>query len=121
MRGTEVDYPIDRNWWGIHFAMSKDGKTYASDGGDSGQVSFAPDGMWINLLHVVKPAGGAGSITREKLVNMKNHDYVTNASVPGRSGVEPNVVFTPDEKYILFRGTFDGAKHVYAVEIAKAK
>jgi oligogalacturonide lyase len=115
--GKEIDYPIDRNWWGIHFAMSQDGKMYASDGGDPGQVSFAPDGQWINLLRV-KPDG---TLDREKLVNMKNHDYVTNASVPGRSGVEPNVTFSTDDKYVIFGGTFDGARHVYAVEIAKAR
>ncbi|HVT80248.1 MAG TPA: oligogalacturonate lyase family protein, partial [Phycisphaerae bacterium] len=105
--GAEIDFPLDKNWWGIHFAMSKDGSMYASDGGDPGQVSFAPDGMWINLLRVTKPSGGEGSLSREKLVNMKNHDYVTNQSVQGRSGVEPNVTFSPDDKYIIFGGTFD--------------
>jgi oligogalacturonide lyase len=119
--GKEIDFPLDKNWWGIHFAMSRDGSMYASDGGDPGQVSFAPDGMWINLLRVTNPQGGPNSIDREKLVNMKKHDYVTNASVPGHSGVEPNVTFTPDDKYILFSGTFDGARHVYLVEVAKAQ
>ncbi len=117
MAGKETKYPLDKNWWGIHFAMSRDGKTYASDGGDPGQVSFAPDGQWINLLRVQPD----GTLLREKLVNMKNHDYVTSASAPGGQGVEPNVTFTPDEKYIIFRGTFDKAKHVYAVEVAKAQ
>ncbi len=119
--GAEIDFPIDRNEWGIHFSMSKDGTMYASDGGDPGQVSFAPDGMWVNLFRVVKPEGGPGSLTREKLVNMKKHDYVTNASVPGRMGVEPNVTFSPDAKYLTFTGTFDGARHVYCVEVEKQK
>ncbi len=117
LAGKETDYPIDRNWWGIHFAMDKGGKTYASDGGDPGQVSFAPDGQWINLLRVQPD----GTIAREKLVNMAKHDYVTSASVPGHTGVEPNVTFSPDGKYVIFCGTFDGAKHVYAVEVAKAQ
>lgn len=115
--GKETDYHIDRNWWGIHFAMSKDGKTYASDGGDAGQVSFAPDGQWINLLRVQSD----NSIARERLVNMAKHDYVTSASVPGHTGVEPNVTFSPDNKYVIFGGTFEGSRHVYAVEVAKAK
>ena len=119
--GDSEYHPLDKNWWGIHFAMNKDGSMYASDGGDPGQVSFAPDGQWVNLLRVVKPEGGEGSIAREKLVNMKDHDYVTNASVPGRSGVEPNVTFSPDDKYVIFCGTFEGSKHVYAVEVAKGK
>lgn len=90
---------------------------YASDGGDPGQVSFAPDGQWINILRVQPD----GTLAREKVVNMKHHDYVTSASVPGHTGVEPNVTFSPDSKYLVFTGNFDGARHVYCVEIAKSR
>ena len=35
---------------------------------------------------------------------------------------EPNVQFTPDGKWIVFRGNFDdGDAQVYAVEVAKAR
>jgi oligogalacturonide lyase len=30
------------------------------------------------------------------------------------------MIFTPDGKWILFRGNFEGAPHLYAVEVAKA-
>ena len=46
---------------------------------------------------------------------MAAHNYVT-----GKGGVEPNVHITPDRKWVLFTGQFDGGRrHVYAVEIAK--
>jgi oligogalacturonide lyase len=35
--------------------------------------------------------------------------------------LEPNVTFSPDQKWIIFRSNMDGATQVYAVEIAKAK
>jgi oligogalacturonide lyase len=40
---------------------------------------------------------------------MRKHDYA----------LEPNVNFTPDAKWIVFRGNFDGSSQVYAVEVAK--
>ena len=48
---------------------------------------------------------------------MSRHNYVT-----GRGGVESNVHITPDKKWVVFTGQFaPGQRHVYAVEIAKAK
>ncbi len=47
----------------------------------------------------------------EKLVNMKDHDY----------RLEPNGVFTPDGKWLIFRSNLQGPAHVYAVELAKTK
>jgi len=114
--GKETHYAIDKNEWGIHFAVSKDRSMIASDGGDPGQVAFAPDGQWINLFHIQAD----GMLKREKLVNMEKHNYVTVAS-GGINGVEPNVTFSPDGRYVLFTGTFDGARHVYAVETAKTQ
>jgi len=34
--------------------------------------------------------------------------------------LEPNVTFTPDGKWIVFRSNMHGVTHVYAVEIEKA-
>ena len=71
--------------------------------------------MWINLLRV-QTLGSNHTVTREPLVNMSRHNYVT-----GRGGVEPNVHITPDKKWVVFTGQFaPGQRHVYAVEIAKA-
>jgi oligogalacturonide lyase len=111
--GKEVRYHVDRDWWGVHFNSSRDDTLFASDGGDPSQVAYSTDGTWINLFRV-QPNG---TVTREKLVDMSRHNYVT-----GRGGVEPNAHVTPDKKWVVFTGQFaPGQRHVYAVEIAKAK
>jgi len=97
-------YQMDRNEWSIHFNVTKDEQTFAGDGGDPRQVAKAPNGQWIYLF---KPDGD--HFKSEKLVNMKNHDY----------RLEPNVHFSPDEKWVIFRANFEGHEDIYAVEIAK--
>ena len=126
--GKETRYQVERSWWGVHFNSSRDDSLFASDGGDPSQVAFASDGMWINLFR----AQPDGTLTREQLVDMSRHNYVT-----GRGGVEPNVHITPDKKWVVFTGQFEaapstgsgpapapssaGERHVYAVEIARQK
>jgi oligogalacturonide lyase len=51
-----------------------------------------------------------GFFQAERLVNMSKHDY----------RLEPNVTFSPDRKWIVFRSNMLGPVHVYAVEIAKS-
>ncbi len=34
--------------------------------------------------------------------------------------LEPNVSFSPDQKWIVFRSNMSGTTHVYAVEVKKA-
>ena len=75
---------------------------FAGDGGDSSQVAHAKDGMWIYLFKT-----DGDSLKSEKLVNMKYHDYK----------LEPNVHFSPDGKWIIFRANFEGHSDIYAVEI----
>jgi oligogalacturonide lyase len=53
----------------------------------------------------------SGIFTSERLVNMGKHDY----------RLEPNVTFSPDMKWIVFRSNMLGPVHVFAVEIDKAK
>jgi len=98
----EKKYQLQRNEWSIHFTNSPDQKLFAGDGGDSGQVAKAPDGMWIYLF---RPEGD--QFKAEKLVNMKHHNYK----------LEPNVHFSPDGKWIIFRANFEGVEQVYAVKI----
>jgi oligogalacturonide lyase len=89
------------------------------DGGDAGQVARAPDGQWIYLYRpellpdrglsdktLVRP----GVLRAEKLVNMAKHQY----------RLEPNVSFTPDHKWVVFRSNMFGPTYVFAVEVAKA-
>jgi len=52
-----------------------------------------------------------GKFDVEKLVDLSKHDY----------RLEPNLTFTPDNKWIVFRSNMHGPTHVYAVEIARAK
>ena len=101
----ETRYQLTRDEWSIHFATSPDQKMFAGDGGDSGQVAKAQDGRWIYLF---RPEGDR--FKSEKLVNMKTHYYK----------LEPNVHFSPDGKWIIFRANFEGDSQVYAVEIAKS-
>ncbi len=109
--GKEVRYHLDRDAWGVHFNSSRDDTLFASDGGDPSQVAYSTNGQWINLFRVQAD----GTLTREKLVNMASHNYVT-----GKGGVEPNVHITPDKKWIIFTGQFgSGTRHVYAVSVEK--
>ena len=122
--GKRTWYHLQRNEWSVHFNVSPDGTLFAGDGGDSEMVARAPDGKWIYLFRpqrVPDVAGvraansadliDAGFFQAEKLVNMSKHDY----------RLEPNVTFSPDMKWVVFRSNMLGPVHVFAVEIAKAK
>ena len=114
---------VERNQWSVHYNVSRDQLLYSGDGGDSEMVAHAPDGKWLYLFHE-EPipdvadihAAHAGSLITpavlrpEKLVNMKDHDY----------RLEPNAMFTPDGKWLIFRSNLQGPVHTYAVELAKA-
>ncbi len=115
-------FHLERNEWSVHFNVSPDGTLFAGDGGDSEMVAHAPNGQWIyvfrpqtipdvagikapNAAELIKP----GFFESEKLVDMSKHDY----------RLEPNVTFTPDQKWIVFRSNMLGPTHVFAVEIEK--
>jgi len=52
-----------------------------------------------------------GSLAVERLVDLSKHDY----------RLEPNVSFTPDGRWIVFRSNMHGASHVYAVDVNKSR
>lgn len=104
--GRLKKWEMDRNEWSIHFNISNDQKLFAGDGGDPGQVAKAPDGMWIYLFEQK-----GKKLKSKRLVNMKHHNY----------RLEPNVHFSPDDKWIIFRADFGGGSQVYAVEVAQSK
>jgi hypothetical protein len=89
---------------GKNFNVSQDGKLFAGDGGGPQSVAAPGNGQWIYLF---MPKNGA--VNGEKLVDLTSHDY----------GLEPNVTFTPDRKWIVFRSNIFGETHVYAVEVEK--
>jgi oligogalacturonide lyase len=112
-------YHLERNEWSIHFNVTKDGALFAGDGGDPGQVAHAPDGQWIYLFRPeLIPNRGAeeksfvrpGVLRPERLVNMSKHQY----------RLEPNVSFTPDQRWVVFRSNMFGPTYIFAVEVAKA-
>ena len=118
-RGSRTWYHLQRNEWSVHFNSSPDGTLFAGDGGDEGQVAHAPDGRWIYLFRpelienrdvqdaaLIRP----GVLRAERLVDMSRHQY----------RLEPNVSFTPDQQWIVFRSNMFGASYVFAVEVAKA-
>jgi oligogalacturonide lyase len=117
--GARTWYHLERNEWSIHFNVSRDGRLFCGDGGDPGQVARAADGQWIYLFRpellpnrgiddatLVRP----GVLRAEKLVNMSKHQY----------RLEPNVSFTPDQKWVVFRSNMFGDVYVFAAEVAKA-
>ena len=100
-----IRYRLARELWSVHFNVSPDGRLFAGDGGGPRSVAAPGNGQWIYLFRPT-PAG----LEAEKLVDLSKHDYQ----------LEPNVTFTPDGKWIVFRSNMDGASHVYAVEVASA-
>ncbi len=117
--GRRTWYHLQRNEWSIHFNVTPGGALLCGDGGDPGQVAKAPDGRWIYLFRpellpdrglpdpsLVQP----GVLRSEKLVNMAKHQY----------RLEPNVSFTPDRKWVVFRSNMFGATYVFAAEVARA-
>ena len=122
--GRRTWYHLQRNEWSVHFNVSPDGTLFAGDGGDSEMVAHAPDGKWIYLFRperipdvagIKNPSAASlidpGFFQAERLVNLAKHDY----------RLEPNVTFSPDMKWIIFRSNMFGPTHVFAVEIARAK
>lgn len=138
--GQRTWYHLDRREWSVHYNVSPDGKLFAGDGGGPGSVaSRSPDGVlldppgngqWIYLFRPAmvrgssfrdqKPLIDIGVLKSERLVDMSKHDYSKDR------GVEPNLTFTPDSKWIIFSGNFHSPRnngravtHTYAVEISK--
>lgn len=98
-------YQLTRNEWSVHYTISPDEKLFAGDGGDTVSVANAKNGKWIYLF---TPEGD--HFKAERLVNMKYDNY----------HLEPNVHFSPDGKWIIFRANFEGFESVYAVKIQKS-
>lgn len=121
--GARTRLHLERNAWSVHFNISPDAALFSGDGGDAEMVAHAPDGKWLYLFRprtipdvaelsapdatqLIRP----GVLQPERLVNMRDHDY----------RLEPNAMFTPDGKRLVFRGNFHGEVHVYAVDLAPA-
>lgn len=118
--GERIWYHLEQSEWSVHFNVSPDGTLFAGDGGGPNSVAAPENGQWIYLFrpeltpdrtdgdtrNLIRP----GVFKAEKLVNLSKHNY----------SLEPNVTFTPDMKWIVFRSNMFGPTHVFAVEIAKS-
>jgi oligogalacturonide lyase len=123
-------YHLERGEWSVHYNVSPDGTLLAGDGGGPGSVANQSpnrerldppgNGQWIYLFRPEEfdapvASGGAdshvriGKLRAERLVDLSNHDYE----------LEPNVIFTPDGKWIVFRSDMHGETHTYMVEVAR--
>ncbi len=102
--GKRTRYPVAREDWSVHFNQSHDGRHFAGDGGGPRSVAAPGNGQWIYLF---TPTAD-GKLAAERLVDLSKHDYQ----------LEPNVTFTPDDKWVVFRSNMYGATHVYAVEVS---
>jgi oligogalacturonide lyase len=101
--GVEEDFELQRHEWSVHFVSSWDEQTLAGDGGSKTSVAHSPEGQWIYFFEY-----DGNRLKSTKLVNMKNHNY----------NLEPNIHYSPDQKWIIFRANFEGSENVYAVELS---
>ena len=111
--GERIWYHYQPEEWSIHFNSSPDGTLFCGDGGRS------PGSHWIYLFRPKRVMDEKmlgddltrlGELQPERLVNMAKHNYK----------LEPNVTFTPDTKWVVFRSNMFGPTYVFAVEVAKA-
>jgi oligogalacturonide lyase len=129
-----VRYPLERGQWSVHYNVSSSGKLFAGDGGGPDSVANKtplPEGRRLSppqngqSIFLYRPVPGQsqrvsvngedltiGRLAVERLADLSRHDY----SGGGR-GVEPNVTFTPDDRWVVFRSNMEGALHVYAVAV----
>ncbi len=116
--GARIWYHQNPEAGSIHHNTSPDSKVICGDGNTRNP--------WIVLCHPVinpddhtlgKDLIDGGYVTTEHLVNM------AKTSVHGAQNyrLEPNPMFTPDQKYVIFRANFFGPDYAFAVEVAKAK
>ena len=119
--GKRTWYHLQPSEWSVHFNESPDGRLFAGDGGGPSSVAAPNNGQWIYLFHPELTSDRSdgqlpnadelihpGVLKAEKLVNLARHNYQ----------LEPNVTFTPDGQWIVFRSNMFGPTHVFAVEIA---
>lgn len=131
--GAHTWYHLERHEWSVHYNASPDGTLFAGDGGGPASVANrSPDGQplhppgngqWIYLYRPVlvkNPASAfpeqkdlvkSGYFKAERLVDLARHNY----------NLEPNVTFTADGQWIIFRSNMHGPTHVYAVEVKKSE
>ena len=90
-------------------AHSPDGKTLNPPGNGQWIYLFRPAMVQGSSFRDKKDLIDIGYFQAERLVNLAKHNY----------SLEPNVTFSPDMKWVVFRSNMLGPTHVFAVEIAR--
>jgi oligogalacturonide lyase len=109
--GARVQLSYGADATSIHHTISPDGKLFCGDGDKTNpwivlcRPVAIPDRNTLGQ-NLVRP----GYLQAERLVNMSRHNYL----------LEPNPIFTPDGKMILFRSNMFGPTYVFGVEVARA-
>ena len=93
-----------KNWLSDPGWPAPDGVQFAGDGGGPRSVAAPGNGQWISLF-----TPRDGTLEAERLVDLSRHDY----------RLEPNVTFTPDGRWVVFRSNMHGPTHVYAVAVSR--
>ena len=101
--------------------VSLDGVRLDPPGNGQWIYAFYPSPVRGSSFRDQRPLIDIGVLKSERLVNMANHNYSKD------TGVEPNLTFTRDGKWLIFSGNFHtnpghghkATTHTYAVEIAK--
>jgi oligogalacturonide lyase len=107
---TWLQYNPDQS--SIHDNSSPDGKLFCGDGDNHSPWIFLFRPVYIRDRETLgKNLIKSGYLESEKLVNMSGQNY----------RLEPNPVFTPDMKYIIFRANNYGPDYAFAVEVEKAR
>jgi oligogalacturonide lyase len=99
--GKEVSYLTTDAQRSVHYNISRDEKFFAADGG-----IYKGSTKEIMLLYPQPD----GTLRTEPLCDMSLNDYIKR---------EPNVLFTPDDKWVVFSSTQSGDTEVYAVSVIK--
>ncbi|MBI5425475.1 MAG: PD40 domain-containing protein [Opitutae bacterium] len=95
----------------IHDNSSPDQKLFCGDGDNQSPWIFLFRPKFVNDRGTIgENLIRGGYVESEKLVDMSKHNY----------RLEPNPMFTPDQKFIIFRSNILGPDYVFAVEIARA-
>ena len=132
--GERTWFNLPLSEWSIHYNATRDNTLFCGDGSDNPPAWWASAvNKWIFLFRperindataderIYGPGARAltppekdlvhpGVLHAERLVNLAKHDY----------RLEPNPIFSPDNKLIFFRSNMLGPTYVFAVEVAKA-
>jgi oligogalacturonide lyase len=105
--GAVTRYKTPGTMWCLHYNVSGDQSFFAGDGWRRGRNESVPneDLTWIFKL---TPEGN--HFVADKLFNLARQDY----------RLEPNVIITQDQKWIVFESNVSGVGQVYAVSVDKA-